>query len=67
MRDNPVGLVYTRAEYQALLYQFRVVDLFTYAFPARSLPFAVPRSAFRVLEFLCPFLICGVMEKNQHS
>jgi SAM-dependent methyltransferase len=62
-RDNPVGLVYTKAEYLALLHRFRVVDIFTYAFPARSLPFPIPRSVFKTLEFLCPFLICAVLEK----
>lgn len=61
--DNPVGFAYSRAEVRAMFSAFRMVDLFTYTFPARLLPFQLPRPVFKALEVICPFMICAVTER----
>lgn len=56
--DNPIGLAYDRREFRELLGDgFRVDHVFFHFFPARSLPFKLPRSAMTMLDWGLPFLI----------
>lgn len=56
--ENPIGYAYDRREFRDLLGDgFRVDAVFFHFFPARSLPFRLPRAALRLLDRGLPFLI----------
>lgn len=63
--ENPIGKAYTRQRFVEMMSRhFRVDDVFYHFFPARSLPFAVPKPIHRALEKILPFMIVGRMTKR---
>lgn len=64
-RENPIGKSYARRELLALVDpSFRVRELFFHFFPARALPFHIPRRLHRVLDRRIPFMIYATLEKR---
>ena len=62
---NPWGEAFSTRQFLELFgSDWASLDPFGYAFPARLLPFALPRPAFRALEYACPFLIAAVAIKR---
>lgn len=56
--ENPIGIAYDRSEFADLLGGgVRVDYLFFHFFPARSLPFPVPRRLHKILNKRLPFMI----------
>lgn len=65
---NPWGEAFTRQSFLDLFSdEWASVEPFGYAFPARLLPFALPRPVFRAFEYTCPFLIAAVATKRGRS
>jgi len=63
-KDNPIGKCYTRHQFVRMLEPyFDVGDLWVYAFPARSLPFGLPRAIHRWLDRCFGFMICAAVRK----
>ena len=63
--DNPWGEAFSTRQFLELFgSDWSSVEPFGYAFPARLLPFPLPRPAFRALEYACPFLIAAVAIKR---
>jgi len=62
--DNPIGKSYTRAQFLAMLHvHFEVEETFLHFFPARSLPFRLPRFLHRWLDRHTGFLIFARLRK----
>lgn len=62
---NPIGLAYDRAEFAELVGPGFVMDeVFFHFFPARSLPFPIPRWAHRILDRRLPFMIYARLTKT---
>ncbi|QWG14877.1 class I SAM-dependent methyltransferase [Bradyrhizobium sediminis] len=63
--ENPIGKSYDRSQFQALLQpHFEVEKIYYHFFPARSLPFAIPRLVHRVLDARLPFMIFANVRKH---
>ena len=55
---NPIGKAYTRGEFATLLREhFQIENIFLHHFPARSLPFGIPRSLHRFLDRNFGFMV----------
>lgn len=49
--DNPIGKAYTKQEFEAMLSPyFNIEKSFLHFFPARSIPFKVPKMFHRILD-----------------
>lgn len=63
-KDNPIGLSYNRAGFGALLDKgFVIEDIYFHFFPARALPFRVPRWLHKILDRRLPFMIFATVRK----
>ena len=63
--ENPVGKSYTRRQFVALLEpHFVVKETFLHFFPARTLPFALPRAVHRWLDRRAGFLIYASVRRR---
>ncbi len=63
--DNPLGKAYSKNEFIALLQPYFAIDeIFYHLFPARSLPFPIPRLIHRILDKKLPFMICAKVTKS---
>jgi 2-polyprenyl-3-methyl-5-hydroxy-6-metoxy-1,4-benzoquinol methylase len=63
--QNPVGKCYSRGELEELVTPwFEVEDVFFHFFPARALPFRMPRKAHRALDRHMGFLIFANLRKR---
>ncbi len=63
--ENPVGLAFTQAEFRALLEpHFEVEGYIWHALPARILPFRIPLTLFKIVEWCNPFMICAIVRKR---
>ena len=63
-QDNPIGKSYTRQQFiQLLAPYFNVEDVWVYFFPARSLPFRLPKIIHRLLDRYLGFMICATVRK----
>jgi SAM-dependent methyltransferase len=61
---NPIGYCYSREEFRDLLKPLRIEKIFYQYFPkTRALPFAIPRSVHKMLEWASPFLIWAKLRK----
>lgn len=64
-KDNPIGKAYARSQFVRMLTPFfRIEKLFLHFFPARSLPFRIPRRVHRVLDGALGFLIYASVRKR---
>jgi ubiquinone/menaquinone biosynthesis C-methylase UbiE len=61
--QNPIGKAYSKDEFVAMLKPFRVDEIYYHFFPARSLPFRLPRFIRRRLDSAIPFLIFANVTK----
>lgn len=61
--ENPIGLGYDRQEFARLCRRFATSSVFCFSFPARALPFSVPRPVHRLLSVSVPFMIYGHLVK----
>jgi SAM-dependent methyltransferase len=63
--ENPIGKAYNDREYRAMLEPyFEVEHMFLHFFPARSLPFPIPRFLHRFLDRTAGFMIFAVGRKK---
>ncbi len=64
-QDNPIGKSYTREQFiQMLTPYFHIQDTYLYFFPARSLPFRLPKKIHRLLNKYVGFMICANVKKR---
>jgi 2-polyprenyl-3-methyl-5-hydroxy-6-metoxy-1,4-benzoquinol methylase len=62
--DNPIGKSYTREQFQSMLEShFSVEEIYFHFFPARALPFPVPKWLHRWLDSHFPFMIYANVHK----
>ncbi len=63
--ENPIGKAYSEVEYREMLSPyFEVEHMFLHFFPARSLPFPIPRFLHRILDRTAGFMIFAVGRKK---
>lgn len=61
---NPIGKSYSRREFVNMFaHRFRVEAVFYHFFPARALPFRLPRIVHRFLDRHFPFMIYALLRK----
>lgn len=66
--DNPIGKAYSRQQFVDMLSRhFEVEEIYFHFFPARSLPFPVPRFLHRILDRRLPFMIYANVRKKPAS
>lgn len=64
-RDNPIGKHYSRRGFEKMLSSFFTVEsIFFHFFPARSLPFRIPRSIHSYLDKRFGFMIYALLSKK---
>lgn len=63
--DNPLGVAYTRDDFHELLERFKVEESFLHFFPARALPFRIPRFVHRRLDKYLGLLIFARVRKEK--
>ena len=62
---NPLGKCYTNKEFTTLLYKhFEVQEIYLHFFPARALPFKIPKVIHRMLDVKMGFMIYANVIKN---
>ena len=62
--DNPLGKSYTKAQFVAMLERhFQVEETYLHFFPARALPFGIPRRLHRWLDRRLGFMIYASLRK----
>lgn len=62
--ENPVGKSYNRKQFTALLEpNFEIKEIYFHFFPARALPFKIPRWLHRWLDKKTPFMIYASLRK----
>ncbi len=62
--ENPIGKAYSREAFEAMLTPyFHVEEIFLHGFPARTLPFRLPRSVHRLLDRTAGFMIYANVKK----
>ncbi|MEM8915441.1 MAG: class I SAM-dependent methyltransferase [Pseudomonadota bacterium] len=62
---NPIGLAYDRTEFKQLIGPgFDIEEVYFHFFPARALPFRVPRSVHGFLDRRLPFMIYATLRKS---
>ena len=62
--ENPLGVAYTRSDFRRLLDPLEVDDFFLHSFPARALPFPIPRLVHRGLDRMLGLLIFARVRKS---
>ncbi len=63
--ENPIGKAYSKKEFQEMLSEeFEVQEFFLHFFPARSLPFRIPRRLHAFLDSRFGFLIFARCKKK---
>lgn len=63
--DNPIGKCYTKKEFQSMLSPyFHVEQFYFHFFPARSLPFKLPKLLHKFLDIHAGFLIYANLKKR---
>jgi SAM-dependent methyltransferase len=63
--ENPIGKAYDYRQFVDLLQpHFQIEEVFYHYFPARSLPFTVPRLLHRILDTKLPFMIFANVRKR---
>ena len=64
--ENPIGKSYTKKQFEALLRpHFAIEEIYFHFFPARSLPFKLPRALHRWLDTKLPFMIYATLRKRE--
>ncbi|UCD57613.1 MAG: class I SAM-dependent methyltransferase [Candidatus Hydrogenedentota bacterium] len=64
-KDNPIGKCYTQKDFVKMLSPyFHVEETFLHYFPARSLPFGIPKALHKLLDRYLGFMIYAVMRKR---
>jgi SAM-dependent methyltransferase len=62
--ENPIGKAYDRREFWLLLAPyFEIEKIYYHFFPARSLPFRIPRAVHQILDAGIPFMIYANVRK----
>jgi len=62
--ENPIGLAYSDAEFRALLSPYFIIEeTYLHFFPARSLPFPIPKFLHRFLDKHFGFMIFATLRK----
>lgn len=62
--DNPLGIAFSRSGFTELLHpELEVTSTALHFFPARSLPFRIPRRLHRLLDRRCGFMIVATARK----
>lgn len=62
--ENPIGKAYSLEELRDMVSPyFRVEETFLHFFPARSLPFSIPRGLHRLLDKRAGFMIYASLRK----
>ena len=65
--NNPIGKAYSKKEFRAMLEpHFEIEEIYFHFFPARSLPFSIPRSLHMFLDKRLPFMIYATLRKKQY-
>lgn len=63
--ENPIGLAYSKAEFTAMLApHFHIDEFYLHFFPARSLPFGIPKCLHRWLDAQAGFMIFANLRKK---
>ena len=63
--DNPIGKGYSKQQFIKMLEPyFEVTDIYYHFFPARALPFKMPKFAHRILDQMIPFMIYVNLRKK---
>ncbi len=63
--DNPIGKAYSRTRFIDMLSPwFEIEDLFLHFFPARTLPFPLPKPVHKLLARYSGFMICAKVRKR---
>lgn len=66
--ENPIGKAYDRREFVSLIApHFEIEEIYYHFFPARSLPFRIPRAVHRILDVRLPFMIYANVRKQQSA
>jgi len=64
--SNPIGRCYSRRQFTELVRpHFHIQELYTHLFPARALPFPVPKSLHRFLDRRFGLLLCSTLRKAE--
>jgi 2-polyprenyl-3-methyl-5-hydroxy-6-metoxy-1,4-benzoquinol methylase len=64
-QDNPIGKAYTRQKFvQMLSPYFHVQEIWLHFFPARTLPFPIPKGLHKILEKHVGFLMIATLKKR---
>jgi ubiquinone/menaquinone biosynthesis C-methylase UbiE len=64
--ENPIGKSYTKNEFVSMLKpHFEVVEIYTHFFPARALPFGIPKSLHRWLDRNLGFMVYPSVHKRK--
>ena len=64
-KDNPIGKSYSRAQFVSMLEKhFEVVETYLHFFPARALPFGIPRALHRWLDRRLGFMIYATLRRS---
>ena len=63
--DNPIGKSFSKKQFKTMLEEHFIVDeMFFHFFPARSLPFPIPRILHRFLDRHLPFMMYSNVRKR---
>jgi len=63
--DNPIGKYYTMDEFKTMLEPyFKIEEVYLHYFPARTLPFKLPKSVHRFLDRHSGFLVYANLKKR---
>lgn len=63
--ENPIGLAYSDAEFRVMLSPyFEIAETYLHFFPARSLPFPIPKFMHRFLDKHFGFMIFATLRKK---
>lgn len=66
--DNPIGKAYSKDKFIEILSPyFRINDIFLHFFPARILPFSIPKSIHRFMDRHFGFMMYAIVEKTSVS
>jgi 2-polyprenyl-3-methyl-5-hydroxy-6-metoxy-1,4-benzoquinol methylase len=68
-KDNPIGKSYSKDQFIEILEKhFLITDIYFHFFPARALPFKIPKFLHKILDRQMGFLIfANVKKKHQHD
>ncbi|SLN29695.1 class I SAM-dependent methyltransferase [Oceanibacterium hippocampi] len=61
--ENPIGYAYTVGMLRTLVHPFEIERVYFHFFPARALPFALPKFLHRLLDRRLPFMIYASLRK----